>query len=166
VFALPIGNRGASGKISCPAFSAPAWNTAQASVLYAPGMSSAGVRCRGQSQDGAQLPAVYIGALVPGVGNPADGMIVVGQPGVPETLTTGPGLVAAPRFGPCMGRIWRWEDGRQGRIRNQLSNLQRAQPLLFRQLPIHATALVYADHLLWNTLHVLEQLRALSFHPT
>ena len=48
---------------------------------------------------GAQLPAVYIGALVPGVGSPSDGMIVVGQPGVPQGLTTWPSVDFGPRFG-------------------------------------------------------------------
>ena len=80
-------------------FSPTAWNAAQASVLYAPGIGSAGVRVAVNPKTGAQLPAVYIGALVPSVGNPADGMIVVGQPGVPEGLTNSQAIVAAPRFG-------------------------------------------------------------------
>jgi hypothetical protein len=80
-------------------FSTVAWNPAQASVFYAPAKNSAGVRVAVNPATGAQLPAVYIGGLVPGVGNPADGMLVVGQPGVPEGLTNGQPLVAAPRFG-------------------------------------------------------------------
>jgi len=42
-----------------------AWSTAQESVLYTPGINSAGVRVCGQSNYGAQLPQVYVGAIVP-----------------------------------------------------------------------------------------------------
>jgi Carboxypeptidase regulatory-like domain len=80
-------------------FSTGAWDPAQKSVLYNPGLNSTGQRVAVNPITGAQLPAVYIGALVPGVGNPADGMIVVGQPGVPQGLTTSPAVDLAPRFG-------------------------------------------------------------------
>jgi len=80
-------------------FGPAAWNPAQESLLYTPAINSAGVRVAVNPITGAQLPAVYIGALVPGVGNPADGMLVVGQPGVPQGLTSSQTLVAAPRVG-------------------------------------------------------------------
>ena len=80
-------------------FAPAAWNPAQKSVLYTPAISSAGVRVAVNPITGAQLPAAYIGALVPGVGNSADGMLVAGQPGVPNGLTNEQRLVAAPRFG-------------------------------------------------------------------
>jgi len=80
-------------------FSPGAWNPSQASVLYNPGLNAAGTRVAVNSLTGAQLPAVYIGALVPGVGSPSDGMIVVGQPGVPQGLTTSPSVDFGPRFG-------------------------------------------------------------------
>lgn len=80
-------------------FSPAAWNPAKESVLYTPAINSAGVRVAVNPLTGAQLPAVYIGALVPGVGNPADGMIVVGQPGVPQGLTDTQAVAPAPRIG-------------------------------------------------------------------
>jgi hypothetical protein len=80
-------------------FSPGAWNPAQASVLYTPGINSMGQRVAVNPLTGAQLPQVYVGALVPGVGSPSDGMIVVGQPGVPEGLTTSPSVDFGPRFG-------------------------------------------------------------------
>jgi hypothetical protein len=80
-------------------FAPTAWSTAQESVLYTPGINSAGVRVAVNPITGAQLPQVYVGAIVPGVGNPADGMLVVGQPGVPQGLTNEQALVAAPRIG-------------------------------------------------------------------
>jgi hypothetical protein len=79
-------------------FSPGAWNPAQASVLYTPGLNGT-TRVAIDPITKAQLPAVYIGALVPGVGSPANGMIVVGQPGVPKGLTTSPAVDIAPRFG-------------------------------------------------------------------
>jgi hypothetical protein len=80
-------------------FNPTAWNAAQASVLYAPGVNSAGVRIAVNPKTGAQLPAVYIGALLPNVGSPSDGMLVVGQPGVPRGVSSYQSLVAAPRIG-------------------------------------------------------------------
>ena len=48
---------------------------------------------------GVQYPAVLIGAIVPGVGSPLDGLIIAGQPGVPQGLTTVQRLTPGPRFG-------------------------------------------------------------------
>jgi hypothetical protein len=80
-------------------FNPNAWTSAQRPVLYAPGINASGVRVAVDPTTGAQLPAVYIGALVSGVGNPADGMRVVGQSGVPTGLTSYQHLVPAPRLG-------------------------------------------------------------------
>ena len=80
-------------------FDPGAWNSAEASVLYTPGLNAAGQRVAVNPITGAQLPQVYIGAIVPGVGNPADGMIVAGQAGVPVSLYKGQSLAVGPRFG-------------------------------------------------------------------
>lgn len=80
-------------------FSPATWNPANASQLYAPGLNSAGVRVAVNPVTGAQLPAVYIGAIVPGVGSVLDGMILQGATGVPEGLTKVQFITPAPRFG-------------------------------------------------------------------
>ena len=49
-------------------FAPNTWNAANASVLYAPGLNTAGTRVAVNPVTGAELPAVYIGAIVPGVG--------------------------------------------------------------------------------------------------
>ena len=40
-----------------------------------------------------------IGALLPGVGNPLDGLLIAGQPGVPQGLTNVQRVTPGPRFG-------------------------------------------------------------------
>jgi hypothetical protein len=80
-------------------FDPQAWNPANASVLYSPGLNSAGARVAVNPITGAQLPAVYVGAIVPGVGSVLDGMILEGKPGVPEGLTKVQRITPGPRFG-------------------------------------------------------------------
>ena len=80
-------------------FDPKAWNPASASVLYTPGQNSAGTRVAVNPVTGAQLPAVYIGAIVPGVGSVLNGLILAGKPGVPEGLTKVQFITPGPRFG-------------------------------------------------------------------
>jgi hypothetical protein len=80
-------------------FDPGAWNPANAPVLYSPGLNSAGQRVAVNPVTGAQLPQVYVGAIVPGIGSVLDGMIIANTPGVPEGLTKVQGLTLGPRFG-------------------------------------------------------------------
>ena len=80
-------------------FDPQAWNPATASELYAPGLSSAGQRIAVNPVTGAQLPMVYVGAIVPGVGSVLDGMIIQGKAGVPQGLTNVQRITPGPRFG-------------------------------------------------------------------
>src|SRR5581483_11680920 len=48
---------------------------------------------------GQLLPAVYVGAIVPGVGNINNGMVLSGQNGTPEGLINDRGAHLGPRFG-------------------------------------------------------------------
>lgn len=79
-------------------FSPQAWNPALAPTLYSPVISN-GVRMAQNPATGALLPQVYVGGIVPGVGSPTDGMLVVGQKGVLPSLTKGQALGVGPRFG-------------------------------------------------------------------
>ncbi len=80
-------------------FDPATWNAAMASVLYAPGLNSTGQRVAINPVNGAQLPAVYVGAIVPGVGSILNGIIQAGAPGVPEGLTKVQRITPGPRFG-------------------------------------------------------------------
>ena len=80
-------------------FNPGSWDPKNAAMLYNPGINSAGVRVAVNPATGAQLPAVYIGGIVPGVGNPVNGIIISGQPGVPVGLTNGSSFDPGPRFG-------------------------------------------------------------------
>src|SRR5581483_4278472 len=57
-------------------FAPSAWNPANGSILYTPGLNSAGQRVAVNPVTGQQSPAVYIGAIVPGVGSVLDGMLL------------------------------------------------------------------------------------------
>jgi len=142
-------------------FSRGAWNPADAPLLYTPGLNSAGQRVAVNPLTGAQLPQVYVGALVPGVGSPADGMVVANQNGVYESLSRSPAINVAPRFGFAYDVFWRRENRYQGRVRYHLSAHQRTQSLLFGELPVQSAVLVYADHLLRNAGHLC----SLRGHP-
>jgi hypothetical protein len=75
------------------------YNPAAAPVLLVPGKNSAGQRDAVNPINGATYAAPYIGALAPGVGNPANGMVRAGTPGFPHALMTQPYLEFAPRLG-------------------------------------------------------------------
>jgi hypothetical protein len=81
------------------AFDPAAYDPKQALQLYRPGLNASGIRIAVNPVNGAQLPAVYIGAIVPGVGNILDGLVLAGKPGVPEGETTVQRITLGPRFG-------------------------------------------------------------------
>ena len=80
-------------------FDPSAWNPANASILYAPGLNLAGQRVAVNPRTGAQSPAVLIGALVPGVGSPLDGLRLSTDPGALQGLTKVQAITPGPRFG-------------------------------------------------------------------
>ena len=81
------------------AFDPAAYDPKQAVQLYAPGLNASGGRVAINPVTGAQLPAVYIGAIVPGVGNILDGIVQAGKPGVREGETKVQLITPGPRFG-------------------------------------------------------------------
>jgi len=81
------------------AFDPAKWDLKNASQLYGPGLNSAGTRVAVNPVTGAQLPAVYIGAIVPGVGSVLDGIVLAGTPGVPEGESKVQLITPGPRFG-------------------------------------------------------------------
>jgi hypothetical protein len=81
------------------AFDPASYDPKKALRLYGPGLNSAGVRVAVNPITGEQLPAVYIGAIVPGVGSILDGMLLAGAPGVVEGETKVQFITAGPRFG-------------------------------------------------------------------
>jgi hypothetical protein len=67
--------------------------------LFEPARNSAGARVARNPVTGEMAPAVFIGALVPGVGDPFTGMVLADDPSVPSGYIPRPGLQVAPRFG-------------------------------------------------------------------
>ena len=74
------------------------YNASQAVEFYQPVISN-GVRSALNPATGAILPAVYIGAIVPGVGNINNGLVRSGQNGTPEGLMEHRGAQWGPRLG-------------------------------------------------------------------
>ena len=79
-------------------FSPNLFTTAQRATLYTPAVSSAGQRVAVNPLTGQQLPAVYVGAIVPGASTD-NGMAVAGTAGIPKSLASIPAVSPAPRFG-------------------------------------------------------------------
>jgi Carboxypeptidase regulatory-like domain/TonB-dependent Receptor Plug Domain len=76
------------------------FDPAQSVVFYQPhGAFSGPNRQAINPLTGQTLPAVYIGAIVPGVGNINNGMVVEGQNGTPRGLIPSRGAHWGPRFG-------------------------------------------------------------------
>jgi len=74
------------------------YNRANAARLYEPALNG-GVRVARNPVTGAVLPAVFIGAFVPGAGNPLNGMIAGGVPELKNGFRSNPPLQLQPRFG-------------------------------------------------------------------
>lgn len=75
------------------------YDPAQAVQLYRPGFDAAGRRIAINPVTGAQAPAVAIGAIVPDVGDPYNGMVLGDDARVPAGWQNNPGLTPGPRFG-------------------------------------------------------------------
>jgi hypothetical protein len=74
------------------------YNASQAVTFYQPALQN-GQRVAVDPTTGAILPAVYVGAIVPGVGNINNGLVRSGQNGTPEGLVENRGPQWGPRFG-------------------------------------------------------------------
>ena len=74
------------------------YTKAAAPRIYIPGLS-AGKRVALDPATGAVAPVAYIGLYVPGSGNPADGLQLLGLNGVPLAPYNQSPLALAPRFG-------------------------------------------------------------------
>ncbi|HLH42771.1 MAG TPA: carboxypeptidase regulatory-like domain-containing protein [Bryobacteraceae bacterium] len=74
------------------------YNPSQAVAFYQPTLSN-GAKAALNPITGAILPAVYIGAIVPGVGNINNGLVRSGQNGTPLGLIENRGAHWGPRFG-------------------------------------------------------------------
>ena len=75
------------------------YSLAQAPRLYYPTLNAAGQRIGYDRVTGATVPAVLIGAFVPGTGNTANGMVQEGTSGFPRGLMNHQGVLFAPRLG-------------------------------------------------------------------
>jgi Carboxypeptidase regulatory-like domain len=80
-------------------FDPKSWVPANAPELFQPALNASGQRVAVNPLTGVQYPAVMIGALLPGVGNILDGLLIAGQPGVPQGLTNVQRVTPGPRFG-------------------------------------------------------------------
>jgi hypothetical protein len=75
------------------------YNPAQAVSLYLPVVNAQGQRVAQNPLNGQLMPAGFIGAIVPGSGNPANGLVSGTAPGVPQGFMQNRGVQYGPRFG-------------------------------------------------------------------
>ena len=74
------------------------FNPSQAPLLFQPQKIN-GQNVAVNPVTGAILPNVYSGLIVPGTGNPTNGIIQPNTPGFPRAMVYGNGVLAAPRLG-------------------------------------------------------------------
>ncbi len=74
------------------------YNPAQAPVLYRPAVVN-GKNVTINPITGQTVLPVYSGLIVPGTGNPLNGIIQPNTPGFPRSMVYGNGILPAPRFG-------------------------------------------------------------------
>lgn len=80
------------------AFRQSEWDPAQAPQLIRPTLVN-NRRMGIHPVTGEIYPALAIGAIAPGTGNPANGIVINNDPNIPRGLIEGPGLLYSPRFG-------------------------------------------------------------------
>jgi len=74
------------------------FNPAQAPVLFLPVLQNA-KKVTINPVTGQAVPAIYGGFIVPGTGNPLNGIVTPTTPGFPASMVFADGLLTAPRFG-------------------------------------------------------------------
>ncbi|HEX9547086.1 MAG TPA: TonB-dependent receptor, partial [Acidimicrobiales bacterium] len=93
------------GRYQSSAFVSSMYDPAKAPLLYLPACRGA-APCSGANrvavdprQPTVFLPAALIGQIVPGTGDPLNGIVVSGDPGYPRELVDFQGILPAPRVG-------------------------------------------------------------------
>ncbi|PWU12578.1 MAG: hypothetical protein C5B51_00360, partial [Terriglobia bacterium] len=79
-------------------FQTAAYDPKQKVILYQPTLAN-GVRSSLNPLTGQTGPAALIGAIVPGLGNPYNGIVTPATTGAPRGLINGQGVLYGPRFG-------------------------------------------------------------------
>jgi hypothetical protein len=87
-----------AGNNLASAFVRSMYNPSKAPLLYQPGLNGK-TRVAVDPRNGATLPDVYIGQIIPGTGDLKNGIIVAGDPNYPRALVDFQGILPAPRFG-------------------------------------------------------------------
>ncbi|HEV8130317.1 MAG TPA: carboxypeptidase regulatory-like domain-containing protein [Acidobacteriota bacterium] len=80
------------------AFALERYDRSKAPLLFRPAIAG-GTRVAQNPVTGATFPAVFIGAIVPGTGDPYNGMVVATDAKYPRGFKEPPGLLIQPRFG-------------------------------------------------------------------
>ena len=80
-------------------FFAETWGASRAPRLLYPALNATGARIAVDSVTGQTYPSNFIGAYAPGTGDVQNGLQVLGQNGVEQSITRNPGILPGPRIG-------------------------------------------------------------------
>lgn len=81
------------------AFVLERYDPAKAPVLFRPALNSSGARVAQNPLTGELRPAVFIGAYVPGTGDPTNGMVLASDTSYPDGFIDQPSVQLGPRVG-------------------------------------------------------------------
>src|SRR4029453_7986211 len=81
------------------AFALDRYDASKAPQLYQPELVN-GVRQARNPVNGAIAPAVLIGAVVPGTGDPNNGLVLGSDTSYPKGFREAPSILVEPRLGP------------------------------------------------------------------
>jgi hypothetical protein len=87
------------GRYQSSSFVPSKYDATKAPLLYRPALNGSTRVAVDPRNPGVFLPAALIGLIIPGTGDPLNGIVVSGDPGYPRELVDYQGIMPAPRLG-------------------------------------------------------------------
>jgi hypothetical protein len=140
------------------------YDRANAALLYEPALNG-NLRVARNPVNGAFLPAVFIGAYVPGAGNPLNGIVAGGVPGFKNGFRGNPPLQVQPRIGFAYDVWGRGRTVVRGGIGTYKQAIFSSGEGVINSNVVTAPPIVDAPNLFFGTIQSLRAVSGASF-PT